>query len=420
MRKSVFVSFAIACAAVGAACVVAGLGVPGARAQQQLPAIALFERGDSVVAKDVEIFDRIIYLPARVNGFGPFTFVLDTGAGAFSALDQLVADFLGMRSTLLGEGGGAGEDVVKFTGIDSISVSFEGLSFAPRQIVGLPLRRMDSQWGKRKDGLLGGDLLSTLVTCIDYEKKSVVFHDARSYEYKGPGERIPLQNFGNQIFVAAQVLLFGAERPVEALFMIDTGVRITTFNTPFSRDNGLAAQSPKTITGVTGYGIGGVSRGVVGRVRGIKLGSIVIENPAVDFSTDESGALADPGFSGIIGADILTRFDVVIDYSRSVMVLEKNRSFAEPSEFDMSGIRFVMEGERFETLKVFSVFDGSPAAEAGIAPGDVVTTIDGKPSTDFTRETLRAYMEREGAKVRLSVTHGAETKEIALKLRRLV
>jgi len=420
MKKGFLIACAVACAAVGAWCLVATLGASGACAQQQLPAIALFERGDSAAVKDVEIFDRIIYMPARVNGFGPFTFVLDTGAGAFSALDQSVADFLGMRSTLLGEGGGAGEDVVKFTGIDSVSWSIEGLSFAPREIVGLPLRRMDSQWGKRKDGLMGGDLLSTLVTCIDYEKKSVVFHDARSYEYQGPGERIPLQNFGNQIFVAAQVLLYGAEKPVEGLFMIDTGVRITTFNTPFSRVNGLAAQSPRTITGVTGYGIGGVSKGVVGRVRGIQLGSILIENPAVDFSTDESGALADSGFSGIIGADILTRFDVVLDYSRSVMVLEKNRFFGAPSEFDMSGIRFVMEGERFETLKVFSVFDGSPASEAGIAPGDVVTTIDEKPSTDFTRETLRAYMERDGAKVRLSVTRGAETKKITLMLRRLV
>jgi len=400
--------------------VVAAFCFADTHAQQQAPAVPRFERGDSLAVPGVEIFDRIIYLPARVNGAAPFTFVLDTGAGSFSAIDQSVADSLGMRSALIAQGGGAGEDAVDIKSIDSMAVSVDGLSFEPRTIIAIPLRRMDPHWGKRKDGLVGGDLLSTLVTRIDYEREAVTFHDAGSYEYRGPGERIPLQIFGNYLFASAQVLLYGREAPIDALFMLDTGVRITTFNSPYSRVNGLAAQSPATTAGVTGFGIGGVSRGVVGRVRGLRFGSILIENPVVDFSIDERGALADTGFSGIIGADILSRFNVVIDYARSQIFLEKNRFFGEPAEFDMSGIRFVMEGRRFELLKVFSIFEGSPAAEAGIVPGDVVTAIDGRSPASFTRESLRAYLEREGAEVRLGIKRGAETKQIILHLKRLV
>jgi hypothetical protein len=398
----------------GAACLagLAAIGVTSGTAQMPPPSQPRFERGDSVVVAGTHTFDRIVYLPVRVNGAGPFPFVLDTGAGTASALDQSVADSLGLQSTLLMMGGGG-------AGEETLALSLGGLSFEPYLVAGISLHRMDPHWGKRKDGLIGGDLLSTLVTRIDYTRPSVAFHDARKYEYQGPGEVIPLQVYGN-IFVNAQVLLYGQERPVDALMMVDTGVRVTTFNAPFSRAHGLKQQSPATLQGVTGFGVGGVSRGIVGRVLGIRLGSILIENPVTDFSVDERGALADTGFSGIIGADILSRFHVVLDYARARMIIERNAWFARPFEYDMSGLRFVMEGSRFEILKVFSVFGGSPAESAGILPGDVVTAIDGRDAASFTRETLREYLERAGAEVRLAVRRDRATREVTLRLRRLV
>jgi len=356
----------------------------------------------------------------KLNGGGPFAFVLDTGAGGMWGVDQSVADSLGLRSTFIAKAGGAGEEAVDFNRVDSAAVSIDGLYFGPSAAIGLPLHRMDPHWGKRKDGLVGSDLLSALVTRIDYEKGIVTFHEAAAYEYRGPGARVPVQIAGGFILVEAQVLLYGKDAPIDALFMIDTGVRQTVFNSPYSRVHGLPEQSPKTVTGVTGFGIGGVSRGVIGRVRGIRIGPCLIENPVVSFSTDTAGALADTSFSGIIGADVLERFAVVLDYSRSSIFLDNNKSFGRPFEFDMSGIRFVMRGERFEAPEVSFVFDGSPAAEAGVKVGDVVTAIDGRSPASFTMETLRTYMQREGAAVRLDLKGGAGTKSLELRLRKLV
>lgn len=406
---------------IAAACTAAALS-PGVFAQG--PQIAQptprFEKGDRVDALSAEIFDRIVYLPVRLNGAGPFTFVLDTGAGSFSALDPSVAASLGLRLTPMRSGGGAGEETVEINRVDSVTISLPGLSFADRTMFTVPLHRMDPHWGKTKDGLIGGDLLSTLVTRIDYEAERIDFHDAKAYEYAGQGERIPLTVDGNYLFANAKVLLYGQEEPIDAFFLLDTGVRLSIFNAPYARKHGLSAQSPKTATGVTGFGIGGVSRGVVGRVRAIRLGSMLFENPVVNFSLDEAGALADTSFSGIIGADILCRFHVVLDYARSQMFLEKNRFFGDPFEFDMSGIRFVMEGAEFEVLKIYSVFDGSPAAKADIREGDVVTAIDGRESRTFTRETLREYMERDGAEVRLTIERDGKTQDVAIVLKRQV
>jgi hypothetical protein len=393
---------------------------PSVYAQAPPPATPRFEQGARVGPLEVDIFDRIIYLPARINGIGPFTFVLDTGAGAVSALDQSVAESLRLRLTAMPGGGGAGEETVEINRVDSVTISLPGLSFADRTVFTIPLHRMDPHWGKTKDGLIGGDLLSTLITRIDYENERISFDDAAAREYSGPGERIPLTVLDNFLLVEAKVLLYGREEPIDAVFLVDTGVRLSIFNTPYARKHDLPTQSPRTVTGVTGFGIGGVSRGIVGRVRGIRLGSFIIEEPVIDFSIDEAGALADTSFSGIIGADILSRFHVVFDYSRLQMILEKNRFFGQPFEFDMSGIRFVMEGPRFEVLKVHSIFEASPAAEASIEGGDVVTAIDGREARSFTRETIREYMERDGKEVRLTILRSGKTHDVKIRLRRMV
>jgi|WetSurMetagenome_2_1015567.scaffolds.fasta_scaffold21275_2 hypothetical protein len=399
---------------------VAALLSAAAGAQQGSPATPSFERGDSLEVQGVEIFDRIVYLPVSINGFGPYPFVLDTGAGDLSALDEATARSAGLRPTIVGEGGGAGEEVVQFGLADSTIVSIPGLSFAGRPILTLPLRRMDAQWGKRKDGLVGGDLLSTLVTRIDYEHERVFFHDAAEYEYAGPGERIPVEMRGNYIMLPVEVLLYGAEAPLKGVFLLDTGVRISVFNAPWARMHGLAAQSPSTLSGVTGFGIGGPSKGVIGRVRRIGIGGFRFENPVMTFSTDESGALSDTSFAGIIGADFLSRFTVVLDYRRSQIFLERNAACGAPFEFDMCGIRFAMEGERFDLFKVFSVYEDTPAALAGIVAGDVVTAIDGRTAGSFTREDLRDYFQRDGETVRFTIERGGVAKDVTIRLKKMI
>jgi C-terminal processing protease CtpA/Prc len=79
-----------------------------------------------------------------------------------------------------------------------------------------------------------------------------------------------------------------------------------------------------------------------------------------------------------------------------------------------------MEGEHFDLFKVFLVYEGTPADFAGIAAGDVVTTIDGRAAGSFTREDLREYLQREGEAVRFTIKRGAETKDVTIRLKRMI
>jgi len=98
----------------------------------------------------------------------------------------------------------------------------------------------------------------------------------------------------------------------------------------------------------------------------------------------------------------------------------RNSGFDVPFEFDMCGIRFEMEGESFDLLRIFSVLEGSPAALAGIRQGDIVKRIDGRYTGAFTWESLRKYLRCDGETVRFTVKRGDEVLDIIIRLKRMV
>lgn len=397
---------------------VAPAGLRAQARQQPAPLVPKFVNGDASDVIRADIFDTIIYLPVKIDRKGPYSLALDTGNGGFPILDEKLARALQIPLGTKASVRGAGLTPVDLYRIDRVDLGLPGLDFSAVPASALPLDLMAPHWGKRMDGAIGATVFSVVITDIDYSKRTVRFQDPKTFAPPS-GEVVPIEVFG-QPFVRAKVFLYGVPQPVEAFMMVDTGVRITTFNSPFSKKNRLAEQSPRTLATMTGFGVNGASWGVVGRVQAIELGSIRIENPVVDFSTDQAGALSSDRFAGIIGADILHRFHVVFDYPGKRMILETNADFGSPFDFDMSGLRLVAEGKDFGTFRVIHVADKTPAQTAGLLAGDEIRTVDDRKASTFTWETLRSYFRRPGQTVRLEIVRGGRTIPVTLTLRRLV
>ena len=102
------------------------------------------------------------------------------------------------------------------------------------------------------------------------------------------------------------------------------------------------------------------------------------------------------------------------------MYLERNRRFAEPFEFDMSGLQLVTESPGFEVVRVNRVLPGSPAAEAGIRPADEILSIGGKLSTSIRLAEMREMLRQPDRHYALQLKRGSETLSVELKTRRLI
>lgn len=386
---------------------------------------------DSTIEKDVapvkiatipvEITnDNFILMKASVNGSEPLTFILDTAAGSGFLLDLQRARDLGLKLEGKGSGGGTGEGTFETTSAKGVSLSFSGVELKNQTFVVYPSEKRPSI-GRTVDGVLGYKLFSRYVVEIDYAEQIVNLYEPKDYQYTGSGESVPLTILSNLPFVMANVGVSGGNS-IEGGFLIDTGAgRFTLIlNTPFVETNRLLAITPKVIREPGAQGVGGETKLLVGRLNNLQLGHFTLAEPIVHFAQDRKGSLASSEFNGVIGGELLRRFKVVFDYAHKRMILESNARFAERSEYDMSGIRLRAEGKDFKTFKVQRIVENSPATDAGLQEGDIISAIDNKPANEYSLSQINQMFKLDGKEYLLSITRGKEKKQIRIKLRRLV
>lgn len=118
---------------------------------------------------------------------------------------------------------------------------------------------------------------------------------------------------------------------------------------------------------------------------------------------DIQGELPDP-IHGLVGSTFLARYRIVLDYDNQVLWLE-SQGDAEGRTVDRPQLGLHL-GQLWGEMRVVGVETGSPAAEGGIRPGDVLISIDHAPVGDLDPEAAEKLLE------------GARGSEVVLALRR--
>jgi hypothetical protein len=350
----------------------------------------------------------------------PYWFILDSGCPITSIdLDlarKLELPISGLRNI---DGAGTGASEVGHTKVSAVRVG--GVTFKPEPAWALKVHAVVSPYeGRAIDGLIGGDFFERHVVEIDYARSQLRVWPAAGFEYKGAGTVLALQRLGGHVAVEAEAQLPNGQK-APGLFVVDTGLRMgVAFNAPFVARHKLIEQTGAKLQATVGGGIGGEVVHHVGRLQALRLGNLTVDAPVVTFSQERTGALASDEYAGIIGADILRRYRVTFDYSRNRLILEPHPDAPKSYEFDMSGLFLIAEGDGFRTLKVRSVIAGSPAAQAGVQPGDILTAVDGVSGDRLTLEKARRSFLQEGTTHKLLFQRDGQPREVTLVLKRLV
>lgn len=118
--------------------------------------------------------------------------------------------------------------------------------------------------------------------------------------------------------------------------------------------------------------------------------------------------------AGLIGFSFTRRFRLVIDLREQVLWWTPRLVEADQRVFEHSsvGVQLVRDDSG---LRITSVAGGSPAAHAGLRPGDRLIAIDGAPVQGLALEEAGLRLEgRPGTKVRLTLSRGSRTYERVL------
>jgi Aspartyl protease/PDZ domain len=363
------------------------------------------------VAIDFRLFGPIVLVPVRVNGSGVLWFELDTGFEN-SVIDPKWIGPLGLKAGRKQRVDAPGGSVERAT-ITGATLELPGLQITNQVFSAIDQSAFAPFYGHAVDGILGFDFIERFVTEIDYEAQRLRLYDAATYRYDGAGSSVPIDVSTRQPYVEARVLRNG-EAPAQGRFEIDTGsMDALNLNTPFAASHRIPGPGARAVS-VRGRSLGGETSGLLTRVEGLELGNIRIDMPIAGIVAD------DVDRAGQISGEILRRFRVIVDYSRGLMILEKNRNFAEPFDTDMLGIFLVAAGAQLEKRKVFLVIPNTPADRAGIRVGDLLASVDSRDAGEYPLNELRRMFRQAGLRYRLTFRRGARAIELDARLEPLL
>ena len=391
-----------------------------ATASAPAPAVVDARQPSRAVSVPFELATRHVVVAVRVNKSRPLAFVLDTGADrAIIRMDVAKELGLSLEGTVNARGAGPGSQ--EGSRVRKATWSLAGIdAFVQPVALALPLPRLSSALGRDIHGIIGGEFIRQFVLELDYDARTITLHDRDTFRYGGRGETLPLEfTPDNHPVLSARLTPRGGE-PIERRFLFDIGSGAAlVLHSPFVAEHHLPGSGTATVRAIGVAGAGGTSVGRFGRVASLQIGSFTIGDPLTLFSEDKAGAFANPALAGNIGAQIASRFRLLLDYGRKRLILEPSATFADPFDRAFSGIALRAEGVDYRTFRVLEVLEQSPAAEAGVQEGDIIIAIDGKPADSLTLSTINEMLEKP-VRYELAVRRAQDTVTVALTPRKLV
>ena len=363
-----------------------------------------------------KVFRDDILMFARVNGV-ELRMLLDNG----SLWDQLLffgsptIDSLGLAYDSQVEVGGSGEgDPVMSDMASDVTIAFESITFYGQPAITTPSSSGITSLWEGSDGQISAAFFKHFVVDINFDEGMIRLIPPDEFTYEGRGAEIPMTpaSFGSWTIPGTLEMADGEVKAID--LMLDLGdlhaLSLTTGPT-----YGIEVPD-KALETSLGFGVQGEIRGHLGRVRSVEIGGYRIDNVLAGFAAPGDDARTDD--DAYVGFGLLSRFNVIFDYPGRRMFIEPNRSFEDPFEYNMSGM--LMRSGPGGHFAVVTVYPDSPASEAGLRPGDLITHINGVPAGGRKTWDIKHLFLEEGSLVDLTVNREGEVWNVSLTLRPLI
>jgi hypothetical protein len=355
-----------------------------------------------------------VFVAGTIAGTPELWLALDTGASR-SVLDADVAARLHVEARERGQAGGA-RGVVETAVARGVVVGLPGAALGRLDLDVLPLQGLSTHVGVPVALVLGHELFSRFVVEFDYEGGRMRLYEPAGYSAPAGATSLPIDLVYNHPYVRATARSRGGTT-VEGRFVIDLGSSQNVIFTPRSVERFHLLEGTPTLKG-QGGGLGGGFAMNLGRLSSLTLGPFTVRDLVAIMPSD--GVMADAEDAvGNLGGGFLRRFNVVFDYSRRRMLLLPNQRYAEPDEIDMSGLALLAGGTSMREVSIERVRPDSPAAAAGLLPGDRLVEVDGKSLEDPALPHLRSLFSRQ-ASYRVTVLRAGRRLEVALRTQRRI
>lgn len=313
-------------------------------------------------------------------------------------------------------GGGSADSnkLLSMTASD-ITVRFPNVEFTDQRAVITPASSGTSSMWMGSEGQISAMLFKHFVVDINFDKMMITLIKPEDFKYQGDGTAVEWKSMGFGPWCIPATLGLADGREVSLKLLMDLGYN-DQLQLWAGKENNISAPD-KVLLANLGANIQGIqTRGDVGRLPRIVIGGYEIKDELVAYVSPEDSKQATA--EAMIGLGLLSRFNLIFDYSRQRLIIKPSGRFAEIHNYDMSGMSTRKNKDGF--VEIVSVYDNSPASDAGLQMGDRVISINGKPAIDYDIFELDPLMKQEGKTIKLVARRDGREWEVALILRKLI
>lgn len=357
--------------------------------------------------------NNLIIIPVTINNSDTLNFILDTGVRypiitELPFVNKLNLNFLQPINV---RGLGEGEQLTAYRSVNN-TITLDGLAaydqeinmvinenFQISHILGIPVH-----------GLIGFNLFKDYVVKIDYSEHKITLTKPEYFTYKERERDIvlPLTFEQNKPFVTTSIVTDKNE-DVPVKLLVDTGASDAIW---LSTNSDSRISLPENhIETFLGRGLSGDLYGMKGRIGAIWVGPLVLYEPIVAFPENElvDELIGKNDRNGTLGAEILRRFYVTLDYPGKKLVLRPNADIKDDFNYNMSGLEVTNPMPGLPIFLVSNIRKNSPAYYAGILENDQIISLNSTSNKSLSLNDINLlFQSQEDRRIKMTVLRNGE------------
>jgi predicted aspartyl protease len=249
-----------------------------------------------------------ILLPTCINGKGPFSFVLDTGAGV-SIVREGLGRTLELQNLEVKDALGAGDARISVQLGYANSMSVGGVTVENTRVA--IVKSLPKCIGQ---GVIGYDFLKRCVVTLDYPHNTLTLMAGGEYDDHKPQSALPLKLARPDRPIILLEALVNARRSYQ--FILDTGASQTVVSTALAEQMDAESSRGDMIVGAAGVAIS--SSGIL---KSLRIQDALLKDVSVIVSDVFSpiNQAVGTNIDGILGYNILRKFRIIIDYPHGII-----------------------------------------------------------------------------------------------------
>jgi hypothetical protein len=295
-------------------------------------------------------------------------FILDTGSGGISLDSSTCSEFnipiIKTDTTITGIGG-----IKKVPFVFSKTLRLPGLEVKDLNFHVNDYSVLSSVYGEKIDGIIGYSFFSRYIVSINFDSLQIEVFTPGKFNYPENGTIL------TPIFTALPIqwATLKDKKKISFNYYLDTGAGLCLLlSDKFVKDSSILLSRRRPVV-TQAEGMAGKLQIKLTVIKQLKIGPYKFRNVPTYIYNDQNNVTNYPYTGGLIGNDLLRRFNLVINYPAREIHLSPNNNFNEAFDYAYTGLGiYYVNGK----IMVEDVIKNSPAQMAGFLVDDEVVGID--------------------------------------------